>query len=37
MSGLGPELTPIDLAVTDSSIWIVNYEGSLTRVDLRYP
>jgi DNA-binding beta-propeller fold protein YncE len=30
-------LTPIDFAVTDSAIWIVNYEGSLTRVDLRSP
>jgi len=29
--------TPIDFAVTDTAIWIVNYEGSLTRVDLRYP
>jgi streptogramin lyase len=29
--------TPIDFAVTDAAIWIVNYEGSLTRVDLRYP
>jgi hypothetical protein len=28
--------TPIDFAVTDAAIWIVNYEGSLTRVDL-YP
>jgi hypothetical protein len=29
--------TPIDFAVTETAIWIVNYEGSLTRVDLRYP
>jgi hypothetical protein len=25
------------MAVTDSSIWVVNYEGSLTRVDRRRP
>jgi hypothetical protein len=29
--------TPTDFAVTGSAIWIVNYEGSLTRVDLRFP
>jgi hypothetical protein len=37
VADLGPGLTPIDMAVTDSSIWVVNYEGSLTRVDLRRP
>jgi hypothetical protein len=34
---LGPDRIPVDMAVTDSSIWVVNYEGSLTRVDLRRP
>jgi hypothetical protein len=31
---LDPGVIPIDLALTDSSVWIVGYEGSLTRVDL---
>jgi hypothetical protein len=31
---LGPGVIPVDMTVTDSSIWVVNYESSLTRVDL---
>jgi hypothetical protein len=34
---LGPDVIPIDLAITDSSVWTVNYEGSVTRIDLRSP
>jgi DNA-binding beta-propeller fold protein YncE len=28
------ELSPIDMAVTPDSLWVVNYEGSITRMDL---
>jgi hypothetical protein len=37
VADLGPGLIPIDMAVTEASIWVINYEGSLTRVDLRRP
>jgi len=30
------ELAPIDMAVTPDSLWVVNYEGSITRMDLTY-
>ena len=30
------ELAPIDMAVTPDSLWVVNYEGSITHVDLTY-
>lgn len=29
-------LGPIDMAVTPDSLWVVNYEGSITRMDLTY-
>jgi hypothetical protein len=31
-----PELGPIDMAVTPDSLWVVNHEGSITRMDLIY-
>jgi hypothetical protein len=30
------ELGPIDMAVTPDSLWVVNHEGSITRMDLIY-
>ena len=33
---LPPELGPIDIAVAPDSLWVVNYEGSTTRMDLTY-
>ena len=32
---LPEDVSPIDLAVGDESIWVVGYEGSLTRIELR--
>ncbi|HJV05632.1 MAG TPA: hypothetical protein VJ868_10265, partial [Actinomycetota bacterium] len=37
VADLGPDLIPIDLAVTESAIWVVNYGRSLTHVELRSP
>lgn len=31
---LPDDMSPIDLAVGDRSVWVVGYEGSLTRIDL---
>ena len=32
---LPEDVSPIDLAVGDESVWVVGYEGSLTRIELR--
>jgi hypothetical protein len=30
------ELAPIDMAVTPDSLWVVNHEGLITRMNLTY-
>jgi streptogramin lyase len=31
---LGPDSTPIAVAVAPGSVWVLNYEGTVTRVGL---